>query len=216
MANVGHSILELPEQICYVQCGFCSTILLVSVPCSSLAMVVTVRCGHCTSLLSVNMTKASFIPLHLFTSLNNHDEPKNESLGTEEEKMTNPRHSPTFLNSFDYEDEDYLFGEDRVVNKPPEKRQRAPSAYNRFIKEEIGRLKSQNPKMAHKEAFSQAAKNWAQFPQCQAKVDGVTLEKEEAGVGRWAAGDTIEEGEGKGCRQRKVPRHFIWEKTPFS
>lgn len=40
-----------------------------SVPCSSLSMVVTVRCGHCTSLLSVNMMKASFVPFHLLASL---------------------------------------------------------------------------------------------------------------------------------------------------
>ena len=37
-------------------------------------MVVTVRCGHCTSLLSVNLMKASFIPLHLLTSLSHMDE----------------------------------------------------------------------------------------------------------------------------------------------
>nr|GMD14486.1 putative axial regulator YABBY 2 isoform X1 [Ipomoea batatas] len=45
-----------------------------------------------------------------------------------------------------------------------EKRQRAPSAYNRFIKEEIHRIKASNPKISHKEAFSAAAKNWAHFP----------------------------------------------------
>ncbi|KAK1552515.1 hypothetical protein Q3G72_018587 [Acer saccharum] len=54
----------------------------------------------------------------------------------------------------------------------PEKRQRAPSAYNRFIKEEIRRLKAENPNMAHKEAFSTAAKNRAHFPPIQYKGDG--------------------------------------------
>jgi len=48
---------------------FNSTEMQVSVPCSSLSMVVTVRCGHCTSLLSVNMMKASFVPFHLLASL---------------------------------------------------------------------------------------------------------------------------------------------------
>lgn len=100
-------LFDLPEQICYVQCSFCTTILLViiiaismykvrreanifiliyqislvfqiymqvSVPCGSLSMVVTVRCGHCTSLLSVNMMKASFLPLHLLASLSHGDE----------------------------------------------------------------------------------------------------------------------------------------------
>lgn len=96
MSSVLNHLFDLSEQICYVQCGFCTTILLVhiytssnfsllstslssfflficlyimqvSVPSSSLSVVVTVRCGHCTSLLSVNMTNASFLPLHLLT-----------------------------------------------------------------------------------------------------------------------------------------------------
>jgi hypothetical protein len=46
----------------------------------------------------------------------------------------------------------------------PEKRQRVPSAYNRFIKEEIQRIKAGNPDISHREAFSAAAKNWAHFP----------------------------------------------------
>nr|GMD19527.1 axial regulator YABBY 4 [Ipomoea batatas] len=41
----------------------------------------------------------------------------------------------------------------------PEKRQRAPSAYNCFIKEEIKRLKASNPCMSHKQVFSAASKN---------------------------------------------------------
>lgn len=48
--------------------------------------------------------------------------------------------------------------------RPPEKRQRVPSAYNRFIKEEIQRIKARNPDISHREAFSTAAKNWAHFP----------------------------------------------------
>ncbi|PWZ23023.1 Protein YABBY 3 [Zea mays] len=51
-----------------------------------------------------------------------------------------------------------------AVNRPPEKRQRVPSAYNRFIKDEIQRIKAGNPNISHREAFSAAAKNWAHFP----------------------------------------------------
>ncbi|RZB80221.1 putative pectin methyltransferase QUA2 isoform B [Glycine soja] len=40
-----------------------------------------------------------------------------------------------------------------------EKRHRVPSAYNRFIKEEIQRIKASNPDISHREAFSSAAKN---------------------------------------------------------
>ncbi|EMS65940.1 Protein YABBY 4 [Triticum urartu] len=50
------------------------------------------------------------------------------------------------------------------ANRPPEKRQRVPSAYNRFIKDEIQRIKAGNPDITHREAFSAAAKNWAHFP----------------------------------------------------
>ncbi|KAL0282941.1 UNVERIFIED_CONTAM: Axial regulator YABBY 1, partial [Sesamum angustifolium] len=46
-----------------------------------------------------------------------------------------------------------------VANRPPEKRQRVPSAYNRFIKDEIQRIKAGNPDISHREAFSAAAKN---------------------------------------------------------
>ncbi|KAL6952148.1 Axial regulator YABBY 1 [Sarracenia purpurea var. burkii] len=51
-----------------------------------------------------------------------------------------------------------------AANRPPEKRQRVPSAYNRFIKDEIQRIKAGNPDISHREAFSAAAKNWAHFP----------------------------------------------------
>ncbi|KAK0573727.1 hypothetical protein LWI29_012546 [Acer saccharum] len=91
MSSTINHLFDLPEQICYVQCGFCTTILLVSVPCSSLSRVVTVRCGHCTSLLSVSMIKASFVPLHVLASLHHdHDEYKGdgESGGQKDEKAT--------------------------------------------------------------------------------------------------------------------------------
>ncbi|XP_031386374.1 axial regulator YABBY 4 isoform X2 [Punica granatum] len=210
-------LFEFSEKICYVQCGFCTTILLVSVPSSSQSMVVTVRCGHCSSLLSVNMMKASFIPLHLLASLS-HDEAKAEHPTDQAGTRKNPeRRSPSVVTSnSDNEDED-LISVNRTVNKPPEKRQRAPSAYNRFIKEEIRRLKAQNPNMAHKEAFSQAAKNWAHFPPNQNKGDGdQSCLGQESGKNTCISNATDQVlGEGKGFRERKVPRHFIWEKTPF-
>ncbi|RWV81598.1 hypothetical protein GW17_00056963 [Ensete ventricosum] len=52
----------------------------------------------------------------------------------------------------------------------PEKRQRVPSAYNRFInmsfsicREEIQRIKANNPHISHKQAFSTAGKNVSFF-----------------------------------------------------
>ncbi|XP_057774521.1 axial regulator YABBY 5-like [Salvia miltiorrhiza] len=135
---------DLQEQICYVKCCFCNTILLVSVPCSSLAMVVRIRCGHCDNIFSLNM-------LHLFPSL--HQMPDlevcDEKVADEEE-----------------EDEGYVWC-NQVIHKPPEKKQRAPTAYNHFIKYEIRRLKLQHPNITHKQAFSAAAKNWAHCPQSE-------------------------------------------------
>ncbi|KAI7734517.1 hypothetical protein M8C21_004373 [Ambrosia artemisiifolia] len=43
------------DQLCYVHCSRCDTILAVSVPCTSLFKTVTVRCGHCSYLLPITM-----------------------------------------------------------------------------------------------------------------------------------------------------------------
>ncbi|KAJ9176367.1 hypothetical protein P3X46_011686 [Hevea brasiliensis] len=206
MATLNH-LFDLPEQICYVQCGFCDTILLVSVPCSSLSMVVTVRCGHCTSLLSVNMMKVSFVPFQFLASLS-HDQQK-EEVSPEEvdaQKALDIQRSSSIVAYSDNELEDDRNPVNRIINKPPEKRQRAPSAYNRFIKEEIRRLKAENPSMAHKEAFSTAAKNWANFPPIHYKEGGESVGQEEEKA-PWSC-DAIEVNTGgKGFHERKVPRH---------
>uniref|UniRef100_A0A9I9EIB5 Axial regulator YABBY 4 n=1 Tax=Cucumis melo TaxID=3656 RepID=A0A9I9EIB5_CUCME len=192
-------LFDLPEKICYVQCGICTTILLfrkvlyivvlyllnsslVSVPCSSLSMAVTVTCGHCSSLLSVNMMKATLVPLHFLSSLS-HNVIKIlifSPLFVQPKETYREMNSGKFFDSFkrsklkfsEYEvEEDLIPATTPFVNKPPEKRQRAPSAYNCFIKDEIRRLKTQNPEMTHKEAFRTAAKNWANFPPIQEKDD---------------------------------------------
>ncbi|GMH00604.1 hypothetical protein Nepgr_002443 [Nepenthes gracilis] len=156
--------LSSSEQLCYVHCNFCDTVLAVSVPCSSLFKTVTVRCGHCTNLLSVNM-RALLLPttdqLHLghsfFTPQNLLEEIRSSS--------------PNLLINQPIPNEPMLplpgvdeIPKPPVVNRPPEKRQRVPSAYNRFIKDEIQRIKARNPDISHREAFSAAAKNWAHFP----------------------------------------------------
>ncbi|XP_043707789.1 axial regulator YABBY 4-like [Telopea speciosissima] len=175
-----NSLLDLQEQICYVHCGFCNIILLVSVPCSSLLKVVTVRCGHCGGLLSVNMMRASFLPLHVLASLNNtsliDDEQTKEVCAEDVEplKASDEYCSPMTISD---NDEEEKVPSNPIVNKPPEKRQRAPSAYNHFIKEEIQRLKAREPNITHKEAFSTAAKNWAHFPRIQYKGDGESCSK---------------------------------------
>ncbi|KAK9277085.1 hypothetical protein L1049_006624 [Liquidambar formosana] len=163
------SLDHLPpsEQLCYVHCNICDTVLAVSVPCSSLFKTVTVRCGHCTNLLSVNM-RGLLLPspnqLHLGHAF--FSSPSPNLL----EEVPNP--SPNFLinqthtNDFAVSSRGGVDELPRppIINRPPEKRQRVPSAYNRFIKDEIQRIKAGNPDISHREAFSAAAKNWAHFP----------------------------------------------------
>ncbi|KAL3835582.1 hypothetical protein ACJIZ3_010318 [Penstemon smallii] len=123
----------------------------VSVPYNSLSMVVTVRCGHCTSILSVNMSKATFVPLHFFSSLDQQEEtPKQESCSVEvvAEKKANMASYPSLC--FSSEDEEDSV---QLIQKPPERKQRAPSAYNCFIK--YNNL------------------NWAHYPQSQYKGEEV-------------------------------------------
>ncbi|CAJ2664095.1 axial regulator YABBY 1-like isoform X2 [Trifolium pratense] len=163
------SLDHLPssEQLCYVHCNICDTILAVSVPCTSLFKTVTVRCGHCTNLLPVNM-RALLLPspnqFHLGHSFFS---PTHNLL----EEMPNP--APNFLMNHTNAPNEFSMPprvvadelpRPPIINRPPEKRQRVPSAYNRFIKDEIQRIKSVNPDITHREAFSAAAKNWAHFP----------------------------------------------------
>ncbi|KAF7828386.1 axial regulator YABBY 1-like isoform X1 [Senna tora] len=157
------------DQLCYVQCNLCDTVLAVSVPCTSLFKTVTVRCGHCTNLLPVNMrlllpsTNQFHLPHSNFYSPSSHNLL---------EEMPNP--SPNFFINQTNSSNDFCMPSRTashddlprppLINRPPEKRQRVPSAYNRFIKDEIQRIKSVNPDITHREAFSAAAKNWAHFP----------------------------------------------------
>ncbi|KAF9675137.1 hypothetical protein SADUNF_Sadunf09G0000800 [Salix dunnii] len=156
--------LELvSERVCYVHCNFCNTILAsshsnkveVSVPSSSLLNTVTVRCGHCGNLLSVNMgASLQTLPLQdpqKLNLINSEDLNMDSGSSSKSNKVTafkSNEHEPPRMPPI----------------RPPEKRQRVPSAYNRFIKEEIQRIKATNPDINHREAFSTAAKNWAHFP----------------------------------------------------
>ncbi|KAJ6962646.1 axial regulator YABBY 1-like [Populus alba x Populus x berolinensis] len=162
------SLDHLPpsEQLCYVHCNICDTVLAVSVPCTSLFKTVTVRCGHCTNLLPVNM-RGLFLPSSQFPLGHNFYSPHNLL----DDQIPNP--TPNFLINQTHVNDfsvtvrgmsDHELPRPPVISRPPEKRQRVPSAYNRFIKDEIQRIKAGNPDISHREAFSAAAKNWAHFP----------------------------------------------------
>ncbi|KAG7645554.1 YABBY protein [Arabidopsis thaliana x Arabidopsis arenosa] len=142
------------ERVCYVHCSFCTTILAVSVPYASLFTLVTVRCGHCTNLLSLNigvsLHQTSAPPIH--QDLQPHRQ-HTTSLVTRKDCASSSRSTNNLSENIDRE------APRMPPIRPPEKRQRVPSAYNRFIKEEIQRIKACNPEISHREAFSTAAKN---------------------------------------------------------
>ncbi|KMZ61475.1 crabs claw [Zostera marina] len=114
-------LLDLSNQLCYVHCSFCNTLLLVGAPCNSLLRAeLTVICGHCQTLLRVKIGGASFFPLQLVASPHE-DSNMNEAVGGREND-NGEKHEITPTRP-------------RVaVNKPPEKRQRAASAYNQFMR----------------------------------------------------------------------------------
>ncbi|KAK2978501.1 hypothetical protein RJ640_027278 [Escallonia rubra] len=181
------------EQLCYVHCTICDTVLAVSVPCTSLFKTVTVRCGHCSNLLPVNM-RGLLLPSAPPSSNHHHNQQQQQQLqylahpsffpppfshNLQLDEIPNQT-TPSFLinQMVNNSPNDHHFslparvgglGLDELprppaINRPPEKRQRVPSAYNRFIKDEIQRIKAGNPDISHREAFSAAAKNWAHFP----------------------------------------------------
>ncbi|KAK4257399.1 hypothetical protein QN277_006992 [Acacia crassicarpa] len=146
-----------PEQLCYIPCNFCNIVLAVSVPCSSLFDIVTVRCGHCSNLWSVNMAAAfQSLSWQDVQAAGGHNNQYRIETGSSS-KCNNNMISMSAPSN-------HHVSKDRIVNRPPEKKQRVPSAYNQFIKEEIQRIKANNPDICHREAFSTAAKNWAHFP----------------------------------------------------
>ncbi|KAI3746581.1 hypothetical protein L6452_09016 [Arctium lappa] len=107
-----------------------------------MSSIVTVRCGHCANLLSVNTgALLQTTTYHQKQLSSNDDKAQYGGSGSSSFQSVEPQ------------------GPRIPAICPPEKRQRLPSAYNRFIKEEIKRIKALNPEISHREAFSTAAKN---------------------------------------------------------
>ncbi|XP_004958092.1 protein YABBY 7 [Setaria italica] len=151
----------LPERLGYVQCSFCATILLVSVPCGGGLQLetVAVQCGNCAGILSVTVPPSPPASIELLLQVTTEpalDPPPRDS----DESSAEDREAEAAVA------ENHAFP---AVNKPPVRKQRTPSAYNCFIKEEIRRIKARDPNITHKEAFSAASKNWAHLPRIQQK-----------------------------------------------
>ncbi|CAN6560194.1 unnamed protein product [Malus baccata var. baccata] len=126
--------LMASERVCYVHCNFCNTILAVSVPCNSSMNMVTVRCGHCANLLSVNIGGSL-----QSTTIPPHQDPQKQHLSSEDSNKncgsSSSSSSSSKSNKFGHAFESLeLHDQPRISPiRPPEKRQRVPSAYNRFI-----------------------------------------------------------------------------------
>ncbi|XP_065002114.1 protein DROOPING LEAF-like [Musa acuminata AAA Group] len=155
------------EHLCYVRCTYCNTVLAVGVPSKPMMDTVTVRCGHCNhvSFLSPRPMEQSHSPT-------------NHQLGLQGGCMdclrSQPSPSSSSSSSSSNSNEPTIQKPSFVV-KPPEKKHRMPSAYNRFMREEIQRIKASKPDIPHREAFSMASKNWAKCdPRCSIIDDKLT------------------------------------------
>ncbi|BAS82962.1 protein DROOPING LEAF isoform 2 [Oryza sativa Japonica Group] len=149
------------EHLCYVRCTYCNTVLAlqVGVPCKRLMDTVTVKCGHCNNLSFLSPRPPMVQPLS----------PTDHPLGPFQGPCTDCRRNQPLPLVSPTSNE----GSPRApfVVKPPEKKHRLPSAYNRFMREEIQRIKAAKPDIPHREAFSMAAKNWAKCdPRCSSTV----------------------------------------------
>ncbi|XP_022846429.1 protein CRABS CLAW [Olea europaea var. sylvestris] len=148
--SITMDLVQSSDHLCYVRCNFCNTVLAVGIPFKRLLDTVTVKCGHCSN-LSFLSTRP---PLQgqCFDHQTSHVQ-----VFCSEAKKAQSSSSSSSTSS------EPLSPKVPFVVKPPEKKHRLPSAYNRFMKEEIQRIKAANPEIPHREAFSAAAKNWARY-----------------------------------------------------
>ncbi|XP_054807575.1 axial regulator YABBY 5-like isoform X2 [Prosopis cineraria] len=158
------------EQLCYIPCKFCNIVLAVSVPCSSLFDIVTVRCGHCTNLWSVNMA-AAFQSLSWQQVQASGTSNPEYRIETDSSSICNNRiavRAPTTR----------IATEEMPVNRPPEKRQRVPSAYNQFIKSLLTYMQrrdsedqSQQPRYQSQGSIQYSCKELGTFPSYSFRLD---------------------------------------------
>nr|ABP35569.1 YABBY transcription factor [Lilium longiflorum] len=137
------------DHLCYVRCTYCNTVLAVGVPCKRLMDTVTVKCGHCNHISFIN-------PRPLVQPLT-----PDQHINFQGHCNDCRKHQPTSQMPTSSTSSEQMIPKAPFVVKPPEKKHRLPSAYNRFMKEEIQRIKAAKPDIPHREAFSMAAKNWA-------------------------------------------------------
>ncbi|CAI9096432.1 OLC1v1032584C3 [Oldenlandia corymbosa var. corymbosa] len=150
-------LVQQSEHLCYVRCNFCNTVLAVGIPCKRLLDTVTVKCGHCSNLSFLSTRPPPPPPPPALQPPSFDHPPSIQSFFSEFKKGQTSSSASSSTSS------EPLSPKAPFVVKPPEKKHRLPSAYNRFMKEEIQRIKAANPEIPHREAFSAAAKNWARY-----------------------------------------------------
>ncbi|XP_034200164.1 protein CRABS CLAW isoform X4 [Prunus dulcis] len=126
----------------------------VGLPFKRLLDTVTVKCGHCS-----NLSFLSTRPALQGQCLSDHP----TSLTLQQAGCCSDFRKGQSSSSSSPISSEPSSPKAPFVVKPPEKKHRLPSAYNRFMKEEIQRIKAANPEIPHREAFSAAAKNWARY-----------------------------------------------------
>ncbi|KAF9677156.1 hypothetical protein SADUNF_Sadunf08G0078700 [Salix dunnii] len=157
------------EHLCYVRCNFCNTVLAVGIPCKRLLETVTVRCGHCNNLSFLGTRPPNQVqyPDHHQLSLQGVSSNEKDLFKEKQGFCTDIRKGEYSSSSTSREQ---LVPTAPFVVKPPEKKHRLPSAYNRFMKEEIQRIKAADPEIPHREAFSTAAKNGYCSDRCAEEI----------------------------------------------
>ncbi|XP_010551365.1 PREDICTED: LOW QUALITY PROTEIN: protein CRABS CLAW [Tarenaya hassleriana] len=146
-----------PDHLFYARCTICNTILAVEIPFRRTLETATVKCGHCGNLsfLTTRPPQGPNLDRHLSLTL--------QMQSFCDTKEFNKGSSSSSSSSSSTSSDQALSPLTPFVAKPPEKKQRLPSAYNRFMRDEIQRIKAANPEIPHREAFSAAAKNWAKY-----------------------------------------------------
>ncbi|KAF9674346.1 hypothetical protein SADUNF_Sadunf10G0117700 [Salix dunnii] len=158
------------HHLSYVRCNFCNTVLAVRIPCKRMLDTVTVKCGHCNNLSFLSTRPPSHLG-HCFDI--DHHQLSFQGVSGNEKLLF--KETQGFCSDFGKGEfsssstsSEPLVPKVPFVVKPPEKKHRLPSTYNRFMniypsREEIQRIKAANPEIPHREAFSSAAKNWARY-----------------------------------------------------
>ncbi|KAK9090869.1 hypothetical protein Sjap_024046 [Stephania japonica] len=144
------------EHLSYVRCSFCNTVLAVGVPCKRSLDSVTVKCGHCSNLFFLT-TRPPLQGPGSSTHHHNHHHHHHHMGGFQ--GFRGDHHTKGQTSSSPSSSNHPINSQAPYVVKPPERKHRLPSAYNRFMKEEIQRIKAAQPEIPHREAFSTAAKN---------------------------------------------------------